>query len=102
MRIVGPMRTSVPLRAILAPAVRTRARATLPKLPSPISLSNSNLSSNPKADVEPLDDPRGGKSCGNVIVQVLVYLILRAAEFQVCQGKGNVRPLAIDEEQALS
>lgn len=37
--------TIVPLLATLEPAVRTRATATLPKLPSPTSLMTSNLSS---------------------------------------------------------
>jgi len=37
--------TTVPRRATLAPAVRTLARTTLPKLPSPISFSTSNRSS---------------------------------------------------------
>jgi hypothetical protein len=37
--------TRVPRRAMWAPAVRTRASATLPKLPSPISFITSYLSS---------------------------------------------------------
>lgn len=41
--------TIVPRLATLAPFALTRARATLPKLPSPISFITSNLSSN--ADV---------------------------------------------------
>ena len=43
--------TIVPLRAMLEPAVRTRATATLPKLPSPISLMTSNRSSRVAIDV---------------------------------------------------
>lgn len=42
-------RTIVPRLATLAPLALTRARATLPKLPSPISFKTSNLS--PNADV---------------------------------------------------
>lgn len=45
------LRTIVPLRAMLDPAVRTRATATLPKLPSPISFMTSNLSSRVAIDV---------------------------------------------------
>ena len=58
--------TSVPLLAMLAPAVLTRARATLPKLPSPISLSSSNRSS--RQVIAPYDEPRGGKSYETVIM----------------------------------
>lgn len=59
--------TTVPLLATLAPAVRTLARTTLPKLPSPISLRTSNLSS--KASVlEPTVDPLWVKSWATVMM----------------------------------
>ena len=43
----------MPRLATLAPLALTRARATLPKLPSPISLITSNLSSNADVVWEP-------------------------------------------------
>ena len=59
--------TKVPLRAMCAPAVRTRARVTLPKLPSPISFKTSNLSSRHMADIGPWEEVRGGNSGLNVM-----------------------------------
>lgn len=47
--LLGKVRTTVPRLATLDPAARTRARTTLPKLPSPISLSTSKRSSNATA-----------------------------------------------------
>lgn len=91
--------TNVPLRAIWAPAVLTRARATLPKLPSPISFNNSNLSSNPNAEVEPLDDPRGGNSCEKVMITVLVSL-LKAVKIYSVPQRIQVRPLNRGEKHS--
>jgi hypothetical protein len=56
----------VPRRATLAPALRTRASTTLPKLPSPISFRTSNLSSRAIALTE-CDDPRWVRSCPTVM-----------------------------------
>jgi hypothetical protein len=52
--------TTVPRRATLDPALRTRARTTLPKLPSPISFKISNRSSKaaPVLVVRGEDNPR--------------------------------------------
>lgn len=61
------LRTIVPRRAMWAPAVRTRANATLPKLPSPMSLIISNLSSRQVEDIGPCDDIRRGNSIVTVI-----------------------------------
>lgn len=59
--------TTVPRRATLAPAVRTLARATLPKLPSPISFNTSNLS--PRAiPCWPCDDPLRVESSATAMV----------------------------------
>ena len=63
-------RTTVPRRATLEPAERTRARTTLPKLPSPISFRISKRSSN----AEPVElrgvviDPRWVMSYGTVMI----------------------------------
>lgn len=54
------------------PALRTLANTTLPKLPSPISLRTSNLSSNATALIMGVDDPRWVKSCATVMAKVLV------------------------------
>lgn len=61
-------RTTVPLLATLAPAVRTLAKTTLPKLPSPISLRTSNLSSKAIA-LEPTADPLWVRSCATVMMR---------------------------------
>ena len=63
--------TTLPRRATLAPAVRTRAKTTLPKLPSPMSLMISNLSSRLMADVAPLDELRCEKSNATVILKLI-------------------------------
>jgi len=54
--------TTVPLRATFAPALRTLASTTLPKLPSPISFKTSNRSSNAKLLVLCDEDPRRATS----------------------------------------
>lgn len=71
-------RTTVPRRATLAPALRTRAKTTLPKLPSPISLSTSNLSSS-AIPLMTWVDPRRVKSCATVMLpkRKSLYLKLR-------------------------
>ena len=51
------------------PALRTLAKTTLPKLPSPISLRTSNLSSKATALIMGVDDPRWVKSCATVMVK---------------------------------
>lgn len=51
------IRTIVPRLATLAPLALTRARATLPKLPSPISFNTSNLSSRADNVCEPGREP---------------------------------------------
>lgn len=50
VRTVACLLTIVPLLAMFEPAVLTRATATLPKLPSPISLRTSNRSSRVAVD----------------------------------------------------
>jgi len=52
--------TTVPLRATLDPALRTRAKTTLPKLPSPMSFRTSKRSSKagPVFVVKGDDNPR--------------------------------------------
>lgn len=70
--------TIVPLRAMLDPAVRTRATATLPKLPSPISFMTSNLSSRVAIDV-------GAVLRGRSYVTVMVGGIVDYASF--CQQR---------------
>lgn len=62
--------TMEPLRATEAPPALTRAKATLPKLPSPISLMTSNRSSS--ADIE-LDNGLWPKSVITVIMLKKVW-----------------------------
>lgn len=79
--------TIVPLRAMLDPAVRTRATATLPKLPSPISFMTSNLSSSVAIDV-------GAVLRGRSYVTVMVGVIVNYASF--CQQ----RTIRLDDYEA--
>ena len=61
----------VPRLATLAPLPRTRARATLPKLPSPISLITSNLSSNADKVCDPGRELLVAARAAGIAVEVL-------------------------------
>jgi hypothetical protein len=86
--------TIVPLRAMWAPAVRTRATATLPKLPSPISLITSKRSS--KVAIEVCD-------LGASYVTVIVSLSLFRSGQQI-GGEGGFcsSQLGIQQEYPIS